>query len=590
VGRPIRIAHLATVDLSLRYLLLGQLRALRAAGFEVAAISAPGPWSAGLEAEGIRHLPWHNASRAWSPRADARAFFELLRMLRRERFDLLHTHNPKPGVMGRPAARLAGVPCVANTVHGLYATSDDPARRRLPVLALEKLAGCFSDLELYQSGEDLTWARRIGVVPPSRSRLLGNGVDLGRFDPARVSEDGRDRLRRELGIPDGALVVAAVGRLVAEKGYRELFSAAKEIRSTRDDVRFVVAGQIDRDKADAIGAAEVEAARRNVIFAGWRQDVRELLALADVFVLASWREGMPRSAIEAAAMGKPLVLTDIRGCREVARHGVEGLLVPPRHPERLADAITALLDDRALRERLGGAARSRARELFDERRVTQLLLAEYRGLLERKGFASEPDAPLRVRRARAEDAVAMARIHREALPDAFLPTLGERFLTRLYRALADDRGTVALVAEEGRTVLGFAAGVVNGRSFLLRFAARHGIPALAAAFPRLLRAGSLRRAGESARHAAAGPAEKPDSELLAIAVIANARGRGIGRMLAAGVLSGLGELGAGQIKVVVAADNAPGNGLYAAMGFRHRGGLTLHEGIQSNVWVAPCPS
>ncbi len=590
MDRPIRIAHVATVDLTVRYLLLGQLRALRAAGFEVAAVSAPGPWTAGLEAEGIRHLAWHNATRAWSPRADARAFVELLRMLRRERFDLLHTHNPKPGILGRPAARLAGVPCVVNTVHGLYATSDDPARRKLPVLALEKLSSRHSDLELYQSGEDLAWARRIGVVPPSRSRRLGNGVDLAHFDPARVTERRRARLRRELGIPEGALVVGAVGRLVAEKGYRELFSAADEIRSTRGDVRFLVAGEIDRDKADAIGEAEVEAARENVIFAGWRQDVRDLLALVDVFVLASWREGMPRSAIEAAAMGRALVLTDIRGCREVARDGIEALLVPPRQPTRLAGAITALLDDRALRQQLGDAARSRARELFDERRVTRLLLAEYQGLLERKGLLGEVQAPLRVRRARAEDAATLAGIHREALPEAFLPSLGDRFLTRLYRALADDRGAVALVAEEDGTVLGFAAGVVNGRTFLLRFGARHGIPVLAGALPRLLRAGSLRRAGESARHAAAAPSGRPDSELLAIAVTAKARGRGIGRMLAAGVLSGLGELGAGQIKVVVAADNAPGNGLYADMGFRRRGRLTLHEGIQSNVWVARCPS
>jgi ribosomal protein S18 acetylase RimI-like enzyme len=171
-----------------------------------------------------------------------------------------------------------------------------------------------------------------------------------------------------------------------------------------------------------------------------------------------------------------------------------------------------------------------------------------------------------------------------------LPTLGERFLTRLYRALADDRGAVAVVAEEDGAVLGFAAGVVNGRTFLLRFGVRHGIPALAAALPRLLRAGSLRKAGETARHTAASPSARPDSELLAIAVTAQARGRGIGRMLAAGVLSGLGELGAGQIKVLVAADNAPGNGLYADMGFHHRGRLALHEGIQSNVWVARCPS
>ena len=125
-----RIVHVATVDLTLRFLLLPQLVALRDAGFDVATISAPGPWVADIEAEGIRHIPWHHATRAWDPREDILAFRELLSIFRRERFDLVHTHNPKPGVMGRVAARLCGVPHVANTVHGFYATPEDRLSKR----------------------------------------------------------------------------------------------------------------------------------------------------------------------------------------------------------------------------------------------------------------------------------------------------------------------------------------------------------------------------------------------------------------------------------------------------------------------------
>ncbi len=198
-GRPVRVAHLTTTDLTLRYLLLGQLRRLRDDGYEVTGISAPGPYGAELEAEGIRHLPWKNATRSWNLRADLRAFAELWSLLRRERFDLVHTHNPKPGVMGRLAARLAGVPLVVNTVHGLYATPEDRLAKRVPVLALEWLAGRCSDLELYQSEEDLRWARRIRLVPGSRSRLLGNGTDLGRFDPGRVGAERAAWRRRATG-------------------------------------------------------------------------------------------------------------------------------------------------------------------------------------------------------------------------------------------------------------------------------------------------------------------------------------------------------------------------------------------------------
>ena len=136
----LKVAHLTTVDLTLRFLLLGQLRRLRDEGFEVTGISAPGPWTAELEAEGIRHLPWPHATRSWDPRADARAFAELLAILRRERFDVLHTHNPKPGVLGRLAGRLTGVPVVVNTVHGLYATPDDRLAKRALVLGMERLA------------------------------------------------------------------------------------------------------------------------------------------------------------------------------------------------------------------------------------------------------------------------------------------------------------------------------------------------------------------------------------------------------------------------------------------------------------------
>jgi glycosyltransferase involved in cell wall biosynthesis len=387
VTRPVRIAHITTVDATLRFILLGHFRRLREEGFEVTAISARGQWAPQLEAEGIRHIPWPHATRAWDPVADVRAFFELLRTLRRERFDLVHTHTPKPGILGRVAARSVGVPCVVNTVHGLYAMPDDPLVKRIPVLAIERMAARFSDLELYASEEDLTWARRIGIVKGSRGVFLGNGVDLQRFDPSAVKSGRLRELRRDLGIPEQALVVGAVGRLVVEKGFRELFTAARTVRAAIPDTRFVVLGAPDRDKTDAISEAEMERARGNVIFTGFVQDVRDLLALMDIFVLPSWREGLPVSAIEAAAMGKPLILSAIRGCREVARNGVEGLLVPRRNAERLAAAIVRLLRDEALRKRLGSAARERALARFDEQKVIDKLLVEYRNILARKGIA-----------------------------------------------------------------------------------------------------------------------------------------------------------------------------------------------------------
>jgi glycosyltransferase involved in cell wall biosynthesis/ribosomal protein S18 acetylase RimI-like enzyme len=634
MSRPLRVAHLTTTDLTLRYLLLGQLRRLRDEGYEVTGVSAPGPHAAELEAAGVRHLAWRNATRSWNLRADLRAAVELWSLLRRERFDLVHTHNPKPGVIGRVAARLAGVPVVVNTVHGLYATPEDRFAKRATVLGLEWLAARCSHLELYQSEEDLRWSRRLRLAPAGRAQLLGNGTDLDRFDPALVGAGRAAELRRELGLPADALVVGMVGRLVAEKGYRELFAAARAVRRADPRVRFLAVGTPDLDKADAITEAELERTGADVCFAGWRDDVRDLLAAMDVFVLASWREGMPRSAIEAAAMGRPLVLTDIRGCREVARHEREALLVPPRDPEALAAAVLRLAGDPALRHRLAAAARTRAVEHFSEAAVARRVVDHYGRLLggEAAGrgrrrlprppihvggvrsprstgappwgspdpsggppSAPVPDSPVVVRPARVGDAAAMARLHAAGMPEAFLPTLGTGFLTRLYRALATDPQAVALVAEDVDGVVGFAAGVVSVGGFYRRFARRHGVAAAIAAAPRLARPSMARRLLETVRYPAqAGGSGAgtplPDAELLSIAVAPGRRSGGTGRLLAEGLLRGLAERGAEEIKVVVAAANGGANRFYAKVGFRQAGELAVHQGTPSNVWIKPCPS
>lgn len=375
-----RIAHIATVDVTLGILLKGQLRAQREAGLDVTTISAPGRWADDLEAEGIKHIPWHHATRGWDPREDVRAFFELYGIFGRERFDIVHTHTAKPGVMGRIAARLRRVPVVVNTVHGFDASTDHPLHRRALFMGLEWVAARFSDLELYQSEADLVRARHLRMVDPSNAIVIGNGTDLRRFDPGAI--DGRaNELRRELGIPESAVVVGTIGRIVAEKGYREFFAAARAVRASRPDVWFLAVGDVDPAKTDAIGSDELAAARGDVIFTGWRDDMPELLSAMDVFVLDSWREGVPRSAIEAAAMGKALVLSDIPGCRQVAREGVDAIFVPPKDAASLTTAIAQLISDRDQASAMGRSARNRALERFDEDVIAKMTIDRYDALL-----------------------------------------------------------------------------------------------------------------------------------------------------------------------------------------------------------------
>jgi glycosyltransferase involved in cell wall biosynthesis/FMN phosphatase YigB (HAD superfamily) len=380
-SRAIRVAHLTTVDSSLRYLLYPQLTAVRDRGGDSLGISAPGPYADGLAAEGIRHVPLTSSTRSMNPLADVRAAAELWRILRRERPDVLHTHNPKPGLYGRVVGRLARVPIVVNTCHGLYVT--EPGWKRGVLLTLEGIAARFSDAELVQSEEDLDLLVRRHAYPRRRTRLLGNGVDLDRFRPGVVTDDERAKLRAdELGAGDDQVVVGMVGRMVAEKGLLELFDAARRL-----DDRFVVAviGPDDPAKPDALDRATVrEASEAGVRFLGMRDDVDRLYHAMDLFVLPSWREGFPRAAMEAAASGLPVIATDVRGCRQVVDHDVTGLLVPVRDAAALTAAIIALGDDPARRRRMGGAAVERARASFDERRVVDIVLDTYRRVAGRK--------------------------------------------------------------------------------------------------------------------------------------------------------------------------------------------------------------
>ncbi|MFT6390696.1 MAG: glycosyltransferase involved in cell wall biosynthesis [Ilumatobacter sp.] len=384
-ARPGLIAHLTTVDMSLELLLRPQLDAINDRGGEAVGISAPGPYVKQLQLGGIRHVPLTSSTRGWNILSDLRAGRELWSALRNERPTVLHTHNPKPGLYGRVIGRLAGVPIVVNTVHGLYATETDRWLRRLVVYSLEAVASRFSDAELVQNAEDVATIKRLRLAPRSRVSHLGNGVNLERFRPDQLSGADRHALRSDWGIEPGEVVIGTVGRLVAEKGYPELFEAIGRLDRS---VRLVVVGGDDPEKSDALPRETVNTARdAGVVFLGHRSDVANVLAGFDAFVLASHREGQPRAAMEAAACGLPVVATDIRGCRQVVDHDVSGLLVGVRDAQALAEAIGRLAKDKALRQRFGEAAVAKAHAEFDERRVIERVLSCYSEVADRKHVA-----------------------------------------------------------------------------------------------------------------------------------------------------------------------------------------------------------
>ncbi len=378
--RTPRVAHVATADLAIRYLLRNQLRRMAAAGYEVHAASAPGRHAAELSSDVFTWTALPMARRI-HPASDACAYRRMVRYFRAVAPDVVHTHTNKAGILGCWAGRAAGAPVVVTTVHGFYFHEHmQPAVRSLFV-RLYRETFRHVDRVFVQSAEDVRTAEREGIVPPEKLVHIGNGIDLARFDPSRagLAEDAAAK-RAELGIAPDALVVGIVARVNGEKGFGELLpavAAARE-RLTRP-VHLVVVGDGPararwERRAHELGVADV------THWVGERDDIPEWMRAFDVYALPSWREGFPRTLCEAFAMGRACVATRIRGCRELIRDGHTGLLVPRRDARALADALVALLGNAERRAALGHAAREHALAHLDESRVLERILAEYAAL------------------------------------------------------------------------------------------------------------------------------------------------------------------------------------------------------------------
>jgi glycosyltransferase involved in cell wall biosynthesis len=392
----LRIAHVTTIDETMG-LLLSQLVSLRAAGYDVMGISAPGAKVRQLEAVGIGHIAVQ-MTRKLTPLSDLISLWHLYRNIRREHFTIVHTHTPKAGLLGQLAARLAGVPVIVNTVHGYYFHEHmHPGARRFYIV-LEKIASRCSDVIFSQNAEDIKTAVREGICQPQKLKYLGNGIDLTLFDPERVSSADELRCRQKLGIALDAPVVGFVGRLAARrKGFLDFLAAGKAIAAQRPQVRFLIAGNTDSGKSDAVepsAAVDYGIAHRCVFLGSRNYDEMPLFyKLMNVLVLPSLFEGVPRAVMEASAMGIPSVVTDVKGNREAVEHGRTGLLVPLGDVPSLMSGILRILDEPETARQMRREARRIATERFDEQLVFQRVKAEYRRLLCVKGLPLPAGCP-----------------------------------------------------------------------------------------------------------------------------------------------------------------------------------------------------
>ncbi len=371
-----KIALFANTDWYLYNFRRSLALALHRAGHELLLLSPPGPYGKKLQALGLRWEALPMERRSLNPLRELSLPRHLAKLLRRERPALVHGFTIQCAVYGSLAARLAGVPARVNAVAGMgyvFTSNDAKARALRPVVrGLLRLALDGEGARLIlQNGDDVALFERAGLVDPARIRLVrGSGVDCSRFVKRSGERSG------------GPLRVLVAARLLWDKGLEEYVTAARELLAEGRRIEFLLAGTPDPGNPAAVPEDTVRGwVNEGVInWLGHVEDMPTLLGAVDVVALPSYREGLPKTLIEAAACAQPLITTDVPGCRDVVTDGIDGLLVPVRDAKALAHAIRRLDDDPALARRLGEAAWAKAHREFDEKIVISRTIEVYREL------------------------------------------------------------------------------------------------------------------------------------------------------------------------------------------------------------------
>jgi glycosyltransferase involved in cell wall biosynthesis len=361
---------------------------LKSHGHEVVMLSPPGDFGGRFAALGFRWIPLRMDRASLNPLREAATLRRLVRVLKEERPDVLHNFTVKCAVYGALAARAARIPAVVNAVAGMgYVFTSDRAHARalrpvVKALMRGTLGGGHSRLIL-QNPDDADAFVRSRMVAQDRIRVIrSSGVDTTRFMPQARAEARRP------------LRVLLAARLLWEKGVGEFVEASRLLKAEGRDIEFLLAGTPDYGNPRSVRHEEVEQWAREglVSWLGHVDDMPALMGSVDVLALPSYyREGVPRSLIEAAASGLALVTTDLAGCREVvSEDGVDGLHVKPRDAASLARCLKLLDDDRALVARLGAQAREKALAHFDERSVIRRTIDVYDELCDHRVIRAEP--------------------------------------------------------------------------------------------------------------------------------------------------------------------------------------------------------
>lgn len=373
-SRP-RLIFFATEDWFFCSHFLDRAVAARDRGFDVSVVTRVGEDGARIAANGLRVHPVDIGRRASNPLAEIRAIRRVWRIYRSEQPALVHHVALKPIVFGTVAAKLAKVRRIVNAPVGMgfvFTSSSLLARSLRPLLrlALRILLNPRGSRVVFENPDDLEGAVSDGLVRRGEAVLIrGAGVDL---DAIRPSPE-----------PGGPPTVVLVARMLWEKGVGVFVEAARMLRRRGLDARFLLVGAPDPGNPGSISEAQLRGWQQEgaVEWLGHRGDIPAVLESSSIVCLPSYREGLPKSLLEALAAGRPIVATDVPGCREAVIVGENGLLVPPRDPHRLAEALATLIRDGDMRARFGRRSRRLAEAEFGTARVNEATLALYSSML-----------------------------------------------------------------------------------------------------------------------------------------------------------------------------------------------------------------
>ena len=357
-------------------LILAWAQASLDAGWEVDILTTDSYFATRARLIGAGVVNLDVAHREIRPLRDLRDLVRLYRFFCRSRYDIVHAHTSKGAFLGRAAARLARVPAVVVTAHGFAFHEGSPRLQVAVIVAIERVAARWCDRMTFVSEFHAAWARRLRVGDPDHYVVIPNGIPEGNVAPA----SRREEVRAALGVPPDDFVILAVARLSKQKGIDDLIGAVPLVAPRlMQNLRVLLAG--DGPRRPEIEEAIASTGLADTIqVLGFRTDVADLLATADMVVLPSKREGLSISLLEAMAAAKPIVTTNIGSNLEVTSYGRGALLIPPERREALAEAIIQIATNHNLAERLGGEARRIYLERYTQDRMTAAYLTMYEDL------------------------------------------------------------------------------------------------------------------------------------------------------------------------------------------------------------------